>query len=231
MGFNTKNHHCKGGDCMCVGGELRVVRDGKLILEEGAVVEDPNGLLGGGADWNAAEGEPGHVLNRTHWVEETRVVIQENERQGAGPVYGAKEGYGNPTLDDGDGAIGLLSSAIVPGDTYIVTLNGVEYTGVAYEGGADIDGPGVHLFHSPEYGESWDTVEVPFSLNSYNGCMYLDGTGGFVKIEHVAKTTHPLPPALGGMPTLAADGSDAGKIVRVNARGDGYELVNLADIT
>lgn len=49
MGFNTKNHHCKGGDCMCVGGELRVVRDGKLILEEGAVVEDPTGLLGGGS--------------------------------------------------------------------------------------------------------------------------------------------------------------------------------------
>ena len=23
----------------------------------------------GGADWNAAEGEAGHVLNRTHWVE------------------------------------------------------------------------------------------------------------------------------------------------------------------
>lgn len=49
MGFNTKNHRCKGGDCMCVGGELRVVRDGKLILEEGAVVEDPTGVLGGGS--------------------------------------------------------------------------------------------------------------------------------------------------------------------------------------
>lgn len=27
----------------------------------------------GGADWNAAEGEPGHVLNRTHWVEQALV--------------------------------------------------------------------------------------------------------------------------------------------------------------
>ena len=25
-------------------------------------------------DWNAAEGEPGHVLNRTHWVDEDGTV-------------------------------------------------------------------------------------------------------------------------------------------------------------
>lgn len=29
----------------------------------------------------------------------------------------------------------------------------------------------------------------------------------------------------------AADGSDAGKVVRVNSAGTGFELVNLADIT
>lgn len=32
---------------------------------------------GGGsapADWNAAEGEPGHVLNRTHWVEDNYII-------------------------------------------------------------------------------------------------------------------------------------------------------------
>jgi hypothetical protein len=29
----------------------------------------------GGADWNASEGEPGHVLNRTHWVEGGMVEI------------------------------------------------------------------------------------------------------------------------------------------------------------
>lgn len=31
----------------------------------------------GGADWNAAEGEPGHVLNRTHFVESTPSITYE----------------------------------------------------------------------------------------------------------------------------------------------------------
>lgn len=35
--------------------------------------------IGGGADWDAAEGEPGHVKNRTHWVEQHGVLLEETE--------------------------------------------------------------------------------------------------------------------------------------------------------
>ena len=38
-------------------------------------VEGGGGM--GGADWNASEGEPGHVLNRTHWVEGGRTLLAE----------------------------------------------------------------------------------------------------------------------------------------------------------
>lgn len=96
MGFNTKNHHCKGGDCMCIGGELRVVRDGKLILEEGAAVEDHAGLLGGGSgggclvltsDW-ATDGANGETTANMTFAEAYALLMN-----GAPTVYRQDYGY------------------------------------------------------------------------------------------------------------------------------------------
>ena len=48
--------------------------------ENGNVQIETGGGSGAPADWNAAEGEPGHVLNRTHWVDppgESESVLSE----------------------------------------------------------------------------------------------------------------------------------------------------------
>lgn len=46
---------------------ISIYKDNSIIhkLDKKFLPDD----IGGGADWNASEGEPGHVLNRTHWAE------------------------------------------------------------------------------------------------------------------------------------------------------------------
>lgn len=74
----------------------------------------PGGTGGGGAqpDWNANEGEAGHILNRTHWTESGVDVILD----GQAITFGS----------DGMGAIsGTLD--IEAGKTYTVIWDGEEY--------------------------------------------------------------------------------------------------------
>lgn len=37
--------------------------------------DEPGGTGGAQSDWNAADGQPGHVLNRTHWTDRTETVL------------------------------------------------------------------------------------------------------------------------------------------------------------
>ncbi len=68
------------------------------------------------ADLNAPEGAPGHVLNRTHWVEQGMVeVLAETTIAGSSDV---------PKIP----SLGLEA-----GNTYTVKIAGVEYTCVAFE--------------------------------------------------------------------------------------------------
>jgi hypothetical protein len=69
-------------------------------------------------DWNAAEGEAGHILNRTHYKELVELV---NET----PEYNSQE------------ELFVFSSdfAFTIGETYIVNWNGVEYTCVSFDMG------------------------------------------------------------------------------------------------
>ena len=100
------------------------VMDGKEggVQTVNGVAPDANGNVqievgtGGGAsvpsDWNAAEGEAGHVLNRTHYVEQGMVEIL--------PETTLTSYSGNPrTLDTPWG--------ITSGKTYAVNFNGTEY--------------------------------------------------------------------------------------------------------
>ena len=64
-------------------------------------------------DWNAKEGEPGHVLNRTHYIEKESVEILSQK------TLDAFAGY--DTIWDAG------SIEIVPGKMYSVLWNGVEY--------------------------------------------------------------------------------------------------------
>lgn len=81
----------------------------------------------GSADLNASEGEPGHVLNRTHWVEGGMVeVLAECQ----------------PTFDeDYSGFIIAEPLSATVDETYIVNWNGVEYPSTVYDGSiADMSG-------------------------------------------------------------------------------------------
>lgn len=64
------------------------------------------------SDWNAAEREPGHVLNRTHYDEFVEILPE-------------------TTLEDEGGGSYLLAESALPfvaGEEYIVNFNGTEYT-------------------------------------------------------------------------------------------------------
>lgn len=71
--------------------------------------------------WNDLEDKPfGEFYNLT--------IISESV-QTEGFVTGPKQGYEHPNLTDN-----VFSTALIIGDTYIVTFNGVEYEGVAQKG-------------------------------------------------------------------------------------------------
>ena len=123
------------------------------------------------------------VKNRTHYEETTQTVIMENDSMLGGPATGVKEGYAteNDTLS---------VSEIVVGDTYIITVDGVDYTGVMEwcEDPTSDGGNGVRLFNKGEYPSDWS--DAPVELVSYSNCVYIyfDGdtyTSHSVKITHV----------------------------------------------
>lgn len=72
------------------------------------------------SNWNAAEGEPGHVLNRTHWrdVKET-VIWEQTVTISEGMFFGSLTGETIP---------------LVVGDTYTVLWGGVSYECVCKTG-------------------------------------------------------------------------------------------------
>lgn len=72
---------------------------------------------GGGAtpDWNAAEGEPGHVLNRTHWVD-----VQKN-KVFLDTTVSASEIANNMAMI-------ALDGELQAGQTYTVTFAGQQYS-------------------------------------------------------------------------------------------------------
>lgn len=76
--------------------------------------------IGGGADWNAAEGEPGHVLNRTHWVEPGEMVE-------IMPETAFTAGEDSPPM-----AQYTSAPELVIGETYTVNFRGTPYTCEAF---------------------------------------------------------------------------------------------------
>jgi hypothetical protein len=139
----------------------------------------------GGADWNAAEGEPGHVLNRTHWVEGGMVEILPE------CVFSVDTG-----MEILNTPLGLMAD-----EHYIAKLNGVEYSfvpslveedgiqGVAFNlDGSHPEIPFILFQYPPEVaaqdGVCWvfepspdSGIELPFTLS----------------ITHVNETIHKLP--------------------------------------
>lgn len=105
---------------IAVNEEIKYTQAG--FLAGGIKVKGENviGGTGGGSsapsDWNAAEGEPGHVLNRTHWRDVTETVLFEK------------------TVTITQYQFMDTSGASIPlnvGDTYTVVWDGVSYEAVA----------------------------------------------------------------------------------------------------
>lgn len=75
----------------------------------------------GGADLNAAEGEPGHVLNRTHWVEQGYLLEETDAVEGTDPTFGKSWTIAKAPI-------------LTIGETYTVIYNGVPYDCVCHSG-------------------------------------------------------------------------------------------------
>lgn len=92
--------------------------------------EEPEASGGAQADWNASEGEPGHVLNRTHYVE---AVVNDVEWLAEQTFMFANTGGKN--LCSTDNPIG---ESIVAGVKYTVVFDGEHYECVAHSTGQNI---------------------------------------------------------------------------------------------
>lgn len=144
------------------------------------------GTGGGGAqpDWNAAEGEPGHVLNRPFYSEFTESVILPEcniEWDEDGSVINTSE-------------IPLFN--LTPGNEYTVNWNGVHYKCIAT--GKQIDGNSVAFIGDIGFVETGTPVTgEPFIIGTLEGNMELapiDGsTSVTLSIICMVETVHPLP--------------------------------------
>lgn len=130
------------------------------------------------ADWNAAEGEPGHVLNRTHWSEyDERVLMAETAVE-----FTEENEYFH-----------IIEGNLTVGFRYRVKWNNVEYVCVCKHGGEDIP---AYIGEEALIGGSGHTGE-PFFAANMDGMIILtpasDDTHATVDIVEIAETVHTLP--------------------------------------
>lgn len=103
----------------------------KSAEEAKKAAENAGGGMGG-ADWNAAEGDPGHVLNRTHWVDGETVHKLPGKFLPDGVPYVEESAFLNEaevTFVDMDGMMGAMftPNAAIGVGAYTVNWNGVAY--------------------------------------------------------------------------------------------------------
>lgn len=141
----------------------------------------------GGADWNASEGEPGHVLNRTHWseVEEGEILFSE----------------ATVAWDETTEYFGVMevTAQLIIGNTYKVMFNGEEYLcdGIDYEGMAVVIGN--MGFMSADF----ESTGEPFAMVYQDGmCMLIpndinseeyEAGSAIISITEIVETVYKLP--------------------------------------
>lgn len=124
------------------------------------------------SDWNAAEGEPGHILNRTHWTEGGMVELL----PGCNPIY-----------DEGDGTFVIMGAIpFVVGEEITVNWNGTPYKCLTYAFVPDEElGEAVVFGNSEaltnEWGLAVEANDAPFvflhfALQSVTVVLPLDGS-------------------------------------------------------
>lgn len=137
------------------------------------------GGTGGGvqSDWNAAEGEPGHVLNRTHYTEGTGEVL-----------------YDGTFMQKRVGQLTMLSNGVANiafGKVYTVTYDGVSYVCTPFA-----DGYGDPSLGAPIISGGYDWTNYPFFINTYDDDGLQTVAGGATSGDHTLKVVdgavHPL---------------------------------------
>lgn len=143
--------------------EIKFVQAGFLADSIKVKAENVVGGQPGGAqpDWNAAEGEPGHILHRTHyesWVD----VLPETVISFEGGLYESESDV-----------------ALVLGETYKVTWNGEVYTceSVGVEGQVGI-------------GDMSETGEYPFIIGTDYGMLFIISTGELETVTVAIQKRH-----------------------------------------
>ena len=155
--------------------------DKEEIAEMAAeLVDVPEGGGGAQADWNAAEGQPGHVLNRTHWEENRRTEVL------AELTFTSYSGNGTSLKEP----IGLTA-----GKTYIVNWNGVEYKckaftiQLAFEAGVNLTATGIGDWDSINNNTEPVTGE-PFGIFEYTQPELIETFGKALYIKPREDTIH-----------------------------------------
>ena len=106
------------------------------------------------SDWNAQQGEPGHVLNRTHYEE---TVVNEVE-------YFAEQVLTFTTNGSGKNLITVTNPSgenLVLGDKYIVIFDGERYECVAKE-------PGYNIGNLALVSDTYENTGEPFRVGGMN---------------------------------------------------------------
>ena len=178
------------------------------------------------SDWSVNdETDPAYVKNRTHWVENGETTITWDgetdgrtivDPSGAGSNLWCKVADDTPVIGSfSTGTMEMASGSATEYSEEAVSANDNLY---ALCGGA--------IIVAYADGVSFSGLTLP-----QKGVYFTKNSGDYVSGWMFGETIyHPLPPELGGMPTLAEDGSDGGKFVKANAAGDGYELTDGYDV-
>lgn len=178
-------------------------------LTETDEVEPPFGsgdcsCEGGVTSWNDLPDKP--------FGEETvEKVILDNVSTSGGPANDVEEGYG-----DEHGV--LRASEMVPGDTYIAIVDGIEYRDVCREVADETSDGGVGVEVFPAFASE----EIPVSLGSYGNNVYIsfypnDMQSRTVTLIHLAKEVTTLDPKFLPKADAVADVSAAPTAEEFNA--------------
>lgn len=137
-----------------------------------------------GSDWNASKGEPGHVLNRTHWAETTKNKVLLDTTV---PASAIADGMALISLD----------GALEEGQNYTVTFAGQQYSCVCkadmfmHNYAVYIGNP--MLFGGTQTEHPFAIAYVPW-LNFAVFVPLVQAAEYVVKIEGDAKTYHTISP-------------------------------------
>lgn len=176
------------------------------IYGEGTVIYKLDSKFIHTPDWNASEGEPGYIANRTHYTEGSLEVLFD------GPCRQLQSNAAVPLLP---------AFSIQVGKTYTVTFDGVVYVCKCYLDGA----LGVPAIGAPcdSATYAYDFSEFPFTMAAYNGIQLLANVAGEHTVTIVDGVTHKLDAKYLPAPDWnASEGEDGYIENRTHYDGMGY---------